>query len=58
MYNVLVDPAFEGKVYQRFFYCITELGRGVLPAVMQSFGLHFLAGSTRASLSGFLYDKR
>jgi hypothetical protein len=53
MYNNYVVPVFEEKVCQRFFYCITEPERGVLPAVMQSFGLHFLAGTTRASLSGF-----
>ncbi len=30
-----------------------EPERGVLPAILQSFGLHYQAGSTRASLSGF-----
>ena len=38
------------------FYCITELGRGVLPAVMQSFGLHFLAGQPERPFQ-VLYDK-
>ena len=40
-------------VCQRYFYCTMEPERGVLPAILQSFGLHYLAGSTRASLSGF-----
>jgi hypothetical protein len=57
MYNVLVDPVYI-KCEQRFFTVKMEPERGVLPSIFAVLWITLIAGSTRASLSGFLYDKR
>jgi len=56
-YNILVVPV-NNVVCAEVFYCKIEPERGVLPSIFAIFGLHYIAGTTRASLSGFLYEKQ
>jgi hypothetical protein len=60
MYNVHIDPVRICLQNARgIFIEKTEPERGVLPTVLLNpRDCDIIAGSIRASLSGFLYDKR